>query len=151
MATRAPAQGEVLDRAERDHSDAEARKPPELGEDLRVTCERYVDVALPERREHVLRRRNSARTAEAEDDPVEVGGMRPPVARVPDERHLPPTLVVLKEERTTPDRRTGPGIFDPVPPYLFQVATSERVRGQDAGEQCPPSGRPFPHDDPHAL
>src|SRR6188768_3354819 len=118
----------MLDRPKWGRADGEAWKLPKLGQDLRVTCERYVDVALPERCEHVLGRRNAARTAEPEDDPVEVGRMRPPIARVADERHLPPTLIALKEERTAPDGRTSPGIFDPFHPDFFQVATTERVR-----------------------
>ncbi len=92
------------------------------------------------------------RQRESDDEPLDVGRVRPPVAGVAAEDELPPAaLEPLDEERATSDRSTRPRIVDPVAPDLREVRTAERVRRQDVPEESPPGREPRPQNHSHGL
>ncbi len=88
---------------------------------------------------------------ESEDEPLDVGWVRSPVAGVAPEDELLAALVPLDEERATPDGSTRPRIVDSVAPDLREVRTAERVRRQDVPEESPPGREPRPQNHSHGL
>ena len=88
---------------------------------------------------------------ESDDEPLDVGWVRPPVAGVAAEDELPAALEPLDEERAASDGSTRPRIVDPVAPDLREVRTAERVRRQDVPEESPPGREPRPQNHSHGL
>ena len=72
------------------------------------------------------------RPRESDDEPLDVGWVRPPVAGVTAEDELPAALESLDEERAAPDGSTRPRIVDPVAPDLREVSN----RGARAPGGC---------------
>ena len=88
---------------------------------------------------------------ESDDEPVDVGWVRPPVAGVAAEDELPAALEPLDEERATSDRSTRSRIVDPVAPDLREVRTAERVRREDVPEEVVPARGPRPKNHSQGL
>ena len=91
------------------------------------------------------------RLRESDDEPLDVGWVRPPVAGVAAEDELPAALESLDEERAAPDGSTRPRIVDPVAPDLREVRTAERVRREDVPEEVVPVRGPRPKNHSHGL
>ena len=91
------------------------------------------------------------RHRESDDEPLDVGWVRSPVAGVAAEDELPAALKPLDQERATSDGSTRPRIVDPVAPDPREVRTAERVRRQDVAEEVAPSRGPWPENDSQGL
>ena len=92
----------------------------------------HVDLAAAQRVRGVFRRK------EAEDDPIQIGRMLSPVARIPDERHLLAALPGPDKKRAAPDRTSCLRVVDPVLPETLEVLAGKCVSRQDDGEEKPP-------------
>ena len=92
-----------------------------------------------------------SRLRESDDEPLDVGRVRPPVAGVAAEDELPAALEPLDEERATSDRSTRSRIVDPVAPDLREVRTAERVRREDVPEEVVPARGPRPKNHSQGL
>ena len=92
-----------------------------------------------------------SRLRESDDEPLDVGWVRSPVAGVAPEDELPAALEPLDEERATSDGSTRPRIVDPVAPDLREVRTAERVRREDVPEEVGPARGPRPKNHSQGL
>ena len=92
-----------------------------------------------------------ADSRESDDEPLDVGWVRPPVAGVAAEDELPAALEPLDEERATSDGSTRPRIVDPVAPDPREVRTAERVRREDVPEEVVPARGPRPKNHSQGL
>ena len=89
--------------------------------------------------------------AEADDQPLEVRGVRAPEARVANENELHPRPEALEEERAAPDRRTRSWVHDPTLPDLREVLPAKDVtrrRGKETDLAHPEVARLVPFE-PH--
>ena len=92
-----------------------------------------------------------SRLRESDDEPLDVGRVRSPVAGVAAEDELAAALEPLDEERATSDGSTRPRIVDPVAPDLREIRTAKRVRWEDVPEEVVPARGPRPKNDSQGL
>ena len=154
MAAGADPERQVLLREGRPGDDAPARDPAglrrELGGERRGKARwrrGEVDLVPPQRPERVGR----VVRRQGEDEPVEVGRVRPPVAGVPDQDEPPAGLEPADEEGAVADRPAGLRIVDPVTPDRRDVLAGQRVARQDEVEEAPPVGERLPQLDHERL
>jgi hypothetical protein len=87
----------------------------------------------------------------AKYDPVQVGTMSSPVARVANEGELLAALPALNEEGAVPDRPPRLRVVDPIAPDLLEILAPKRVLWQDDGEEIPPEAEAGAKIHPHRL
>jgi hypothetical protein len=90
---------------------------------------------------------------EAENESVEIGRVRSPIAGVPDERESLPAFPPFDEEGTARDWLACLRVVDPVPPEVStpEVVAAKRVPGKDDPEQALPAGSAGVQHDSHVL
>ena len=101
--------GEVLEIGGRRCDQAHPGQPTNGRDDRWWNARGDVELAAPQLIAGIGRR-----PRESEHEPLDVGRVRSPVARVASEDELPAALEALDEEWATPDRSTRPRIVDPL-------------------------------------
>ncbi len=92
-----------------------------------------------------------SRLRESDDEPLDIGWVRSPVAGVAAKDELPAAFEPLDEERAASDGATRPRIGDPVAPDPREIRTAKRVRRQDVSEEVVPARGPRPENHSQGL
>ena len=146
VSVRSELDGELLECRACRRDQPNPRLPPNGRDDRWWNAHGDVELAAPQ-----LVAGIGSRRRESDDEPLDVGWVRSPVAGVAPKDELPAALEPLDEERATSDGSTRPRIIDPVAPDLREVRTAERVRRQDVPEEVAPARGPRPENHSQGL